>query len=190
MGENPDINPYAAPETPVVPFVVPSQISDAESIRRKFLNHEMNIKSCGTLYLLGGILLMVSMFFLLVGFISRTNSGLGPGEMIAFLPLLGMVGLALAVGWGLQKLRPWVKVPAAILAVLNLLNIPIGTLLGVAVLYFVFSAKGTYCFSPEYQEIIRQTPHVKLKTSWLAWLALGLIVIILIAALMGIAVRG
>ena len=42
-------------------------------------------------------------------------------------------------------------------------------------------------FTPEYQEIIRQTPHVEYRTSPVAWVALGIILLLiafgLIAAL-------
>lgn len=188
MGDTSEINPYAAPETPNAAFLTPAQASDAEQIRRKYLKHEMNIKSCGALYLLGAVLTLPMVVLMIVGIVSG-NSGVGPAEVFIGLMFAGLACLGGVVGWGLRKLQPWVKVPAAIMAALSLLNVPIGTILGIAVFYFVFSEKGTYCFSPEYQEIIRQTPHVKLKTSWIAWVALGFIVILLIMALMGFAVQ-
>jgi hypothetical protein len=36
-------------------------------------------------------------------------------------------------------------------------------------------------FSREYQDIIRQTPHIRYKTSVVVWIALGIVLFLLVA---------
>ena len=72
------------------------------------------------------------------------------------------------------------RVPVAILSGIGLLNFPIGTLINAYILYLVFSAKGQYVLSRPYAEIIRQTPHVRYRSS--ALLIVLLIIIGLIVA--------
>jgi hypothetical protein len=50
-----------------------------------------------------------------------------------FFLILAVPGLALA--YGLLKARPWAWILALILGVLNLFNVPIGTILGIYTLY-------------------------------------------------------
>jgi len=62
--------------------------------------------------------------------------------VIAFVILLFAVALLpLLVGYGLTKRRRWVKPLALSLAIVSLLNIPIGTALGIYTLKF-FSSEG------------------------------------------------
>ncbi|RYD47808.1 MAG: hypothetical protein EOP83_27455 [Verrucomicrobiaceae bacterium] len=90
-----------------------------------------------------------------------------------------VIGAAqLFAGWGLRKLRPWAKIPAAILAGISLLSIPVGTVIGGYILYLLFSAKGRMVLSPEYADIIAQTPHLRYRTP--RWIWILLIVIILL----------
>jgi len=42
-----------------------------------------------------------------------------------------------AVGWGLWKLRPWARTGALALAVLRLLNFPLGTLIGALIIWYL-----------------------------------------------------
>jgi hypothetical protein len=53
------------------------------------------------------------------------------------------------------------------------------------ILYLVFSEKGRRVFSPEYQEIIRQTPHVKYQTSIIVKIFVGLLLGVLLFILAG-----
>jgi hypothetical protein len=54
-------NPYAAPEIVAdAPSVeMAGDLAEAEAIRRKYLNHETNIRSIGSLHYLGGILALI-----------------------------------------------------------------------------------------------------------------------------------
>jgi hypothetical protein len=66
---------------------------------------------------------------------------------------------ALATGFfliarGLRTLRPGVRTPTIILAVLGLLGFPLGTLINGYILWLVLSKKGQFIFSPEYPAIV------------------------------------
>jgi hypothetical protein len=63
--------------------------------------------------------------------------------VVAFVVLLFAVGLMpLVVGYGLMKRKPWSKSLALVLAIISLINIPIGTALGVYSLKFLRSEGG------------------------------------------------
>src|SRR5438046_1442383 len=64
--------------------------------------------------------------------------------VIAFVVLLLAVGLLpLAVGYGLTKRRRWARPLGLFLAVISLINIPIGTALGIYSFKFFTSEGGT-----------------------------------------------
>jgi hypothetical protein len=92
-------------------------------------------------------LLMLLIFFGAAGIVGATAD---PDAWIA-LPILGITGTALAAfflivsvpgiiaGIGLLKYRNWARILAIVLAVLNLLNIPFGTIVGIYALWVLFS---------------------------------------------------
>ena len=51
-------DPYASPQT--VETAAAPEPDSPEAIRKKHLNHEASVKSIGLLYMLGGILLLLS----------------------------------------------------------------------------------------------------------------------------------
>ena len=75
------------------------------------------------------------------------------------------------------------------LAGFGLLGFPIGTLINAYILYLFLSKKGRTIYSPEYQEVIAATPHVKYRTSIVVWILLALVVVLIAAALPGAHVR-
>ena len=175
-------NPYQAP---AVQEVVAPAATEVEAIRNQHLKHEASLKGAGFLYLLGAVFVALS----LVGLIAvyggmRTRSESGPGgRELAVLGLLVVVCMGQFVaGWGLRKLRPWVKIPAALLAGISMLRFPIGTLFGGYILYLLFSAKGRTILSPGYADIIAQTPHLRYRTPRWVWMVLlGLLLLFLAA---------
>jgi hypothetical protein len=177
MNEPAPINPFAAPETPVGGFLAQAPVTEAEVIRRAHLSHETNLKSLGSLYILGAIVSLA----IAIGPIFLTGT-LNARMAVIFL-LSGVLGGV--SGYGLRGLHSWVKIPAAIIGVIQLFNIGVGTIIGICTLYFVFSKKGSFILTPEYHEIIRQTPHVKYKTSWIVWGFLGLVLLLILLAVVG-----
>jgi predicted membrane-bound dolichyl-phosphate-mannose-protein mannosyltransferase len=63
--------------------------------------------------------------------------GMAVGVFLLLLSLPSIIG-----GWGLIKFRPWSRVLMIVLSVLHLLNLPLGTALGVYGLWVLFSEEG------------------------------------------------
>ena len=178
MENEPVFNPYAAPQadlTQPVPLNV-------EATRRHLLKHEASIRSVGTLYFLGGIVLLfsgVSVF--------AVNA---PEPLVGVLLFaIGILQLWLAVG--LRKLKRVARIPTMILAAIGLLGFPmvlagigllgfpVGIIISAYILYFLGSQKGVQVFSDEYAEIIAATPHIKYRSSKLIIVLLILIVAVI-----------
>ena len=190
-----EANPYAAPATTLAgesPL-----LNDPEGIRREHLTHEASVKSVGSLYLLGAVLLAIwtvfNAFALITGgeFAKESTWGL-----VAFLGLIA--ALQCWLGVGLRKLKKPARAIAAIFSAIGLIGIPIGTIISAYILYLLMSKKGNMVFSPEYQQIIGLTPNVKYKTSKVVWIVLivfglvilGIVGLGIVAAVMGAAKGG
>ena len=75
------------------------------------------------------------------------------------IPIIGVVGTAIAVlvlvlslpgliaGFGLLRLRPWARILTIVLSALNLLNVPIGTALGIYGLWVLLQAETEQLFA-------------------------------------------
>jgi hypothetical protein len=100
---------------------------------------ETNIKVLGWLYIILGILgvvggLIALGIILTVGILVPDQGalpilfavGLFIGGVMALLSVPGIV-----VGIGLMRFRPWARVLALVLGVLNVVNFPLGTVLGI-----------------------------------------------------------
>jgi hypothetical protein len=192
------VNPYAAPEAPIgeAPPAGPADLAAAEAVRRAHLNHEANIKSVGSLHILGAVLSLLGLAFAALSFFDPV----GRARAVAtpfFAVYLAFFLINLALGIGLTRLRPWARWAETTLVGLYLALNALTTfgalfmvgpaaspvLFGAAVtwailgaiLWLMLSRKGAMVFSPEYQEIIARTPHIKYKTSFLAKFLLVLI---------------
>jgi hypothetical protein len=58
---------------------------------------------------------------------------------------------AIALGIGLLNLRPWALSIGTIIAILELLNFPIGTALGIYALWVLMSPEADPLFNPRFQ---------------------------------------
>ena len=84
-----------------------------------------------------------------------------PDARIA-IPILGIVGIAIAafvlllslpgliVGFGLLRFRPWARILTIVLSALNLLNVPIGTAIGIYGLWVLLQAETERLFAHSY----------------------------------------
>jgi hypothetical protein len=156
------VNPYAAPTASVEDV---SASPEKEAIRREHINHEASIKAVGFLYYIGGVAVTVA------GIANLAGDAPGVG---VFLLVIG-VG-QLVAGWGVRALRQWGRVLGCILSGIGLFGFPIGTLINAYILYLFLAKKGRTVFTPEYQEVIEATPHVKYRTSIVVWICLALLV--------------
>src|ERR1044072_5289523 len=176
-------NPYAPPSAKVEDV---GTNSEAQASRKAHIGHEASIKSVGILYYLGGILLGAAGVFSLF---ATPRAADGPSNALLALVFLVVAAGELVAGWGLRALQPWGRIVGIILSVLGLLGFPIGTLISAYILYLLLSKKGRTIFSPEYQDVIAATPHVKYKTSILVWIFIALVLAFIVIAV-GVAVIG
>lgn len=92
----------------------------------------------GALGVLGALLLMM-VFGVAAGSVGVSGD---PDAAVA-LPIIGFVGTGLfifllaislpgvIVGFGLLKLKPWARIGGIVLCAINLINVPVGTILGI-----------------------------------------------------------
>ena len=177
-------NPYTPPESLVSPL--PVNITGAEQIRRDHLSHEASVKSVGTLYLLSAgltLLLMLGYGAAVLGALSRSSMGVSEIATIVGLGLLllAIVFLQWKLATGLRQLRPWVRIPTIVLSIIGLLGFPIGTIISAYVLYLMCSAKSKMVFSPEYKQVIAETPHIRYRSNILMTVLVVVLLVILIS---------
>ena len=172
-------NPFASPQAETGAASLGAvDLTEAERIRKAHLNHEAEVRSIGMLYYLGGIILGAMGIAMLVFVASGGPQGAASSLPVVVLYIvLGL--LFVVLGRGLRILHPFVRIPVVIFAALGLLAFPCGTMINGYFLYLILSAKGGMVLSAEYKEIIRQTPHVKYKTSLLSMIVLAIFLAIL-----------
>lgn len=160
---------------------------DADAVRHEHLKHEASLQSVGSLYYLGGALVLVLSLGLLIAGLAADRKGpdstIGMITSGVFLGILGVIQLWTA--HGLRRLKPSARIPATLLSCLGLLGFPIGTLINGYILYLLHSKKGRTVMTEEYAQVIAQTPHIKYKTSIIVWLCLGLVVALVVFGLIG-----
>ena len=125
---------------------------------------ETHVKVLAALYIVFGALgtlaaCAVIAVFGIAGVASAAAAGSDADALIA-LPIIGITGTALAVfllavslpgviaGIGLLNFRPWARIVTIVLSVLNLINVPFGTALGVYGLWVMLSEQGAKLFTP------------------------------------------
>jgi len=166
-------NPYAAPGTSD-----PMEFSEIDEIRYQHLNHEISLKSIGSLYCVSGILVMlvtvVSVLFLFT--VKRVT------VLLVSYAVLGTLAafLCLWIGIGLRRLTPAVRVPALFISVVGLFLFPIGTLMSIYALYLLLEPKGKMVLSGQYQEVVAATPHIQYRTSYVVWIVLVIIIFVIL----------
>lgn len=207
-----ELNPYSAPQAPLVAEAGLGHgpgLANDEVIRRRYLNHETNIKSVGSLHILGAVLIAFGLIAVGVALVNRAEGGpISPFGVIAAGFYLILFFVNVTVGVGLHRLRPWARwaevavcclsltlqavsillvlVTAGTRAMGALIGGSLGWVIPGCILYLMLSSKAGVVFSPEYQGVIARTPHVKYKTSCLAKMILVAFVV-LVAGLFVIA---
>ncbi|MDI6917577.1 MAG: hypothetical protein QMC80_07250 [Thermoplasmatales archaeon] len=94
------------------------------------------------------VLMFISgIMWMIVGVVSGYYTAMLPGGAGAGLTgyatictiVLVIVGLVyFLIGWGLWTLKGWARTIAIILAILSLCNIPVGTIIGIIILWYLF----------------------------------------------------
>lgn len=120
---------------------------------------DTHVKVLAWLYIVFGVLgtLFGLGMMALLGVIGVAGAVSDPDAWVA-LPVLGITGVALGVfmlilslpgviaGIGLLKYQPWARILTIVLSALNLMNIPLGTILGIYGLWVMLSNDGARLF--------------------------------------------
>jgi hypothetical protein len=182
-------NPYAAPKANIEHAEIGGE---AETIRKEHINTEASIQAVGRLYVLGSFLALLGFVSILIAMV--LGRGNGVASAIGFLPsaaaMLCIGALYGATGFGLRKLKSWARIVATIVGVIGLLGFPIGTIINGYILYLLWNKKGRTVFTSDYQDVITATPHIKYKTSLLVWIILGIVILLVVAAIVLPLMRG
>jgi hypothetical protein len=119
---------------------------------------ESHVKALGLLYILaggfGGLAGLV-FFLLLEGPSTAASYGPISGYMITGWMILMLILTipGIIVGIGLLNLYRWSRSVATIVAILELLNFPVGTALGIYALWVLLSPETDPLFSPRFNQI-------------------------------------
>ncbi len=171
------LNPYAAPKA-TLQDEMPSTDSAADARRRELIRHETLLKSVGSLYYFLGV---VSLMALISSSSLFFQDEAVPLQLVGLVFVLAAVAvLYLAAGYGFRRLRPWVRIPGALLSVLGLISFPVGTLVGIYILYLMFGQKGRQVLALDYQNVIAATPHIKYQRTLGDRIALGFVILIIV----------
>ncbi|MEO6238990.1 MAG: hypothetical protein ABIQ52_18495 [Vicinamibacterales bacterium] len=123
-----------------------------------------HVRVLGVLYIALSAIGVVGALFLMLALGTATSIvGLNAeaSDAAVALPIIGIAGTALVtfllavsvpglvVGIGLINLKPWARIGAMVLAVIHLINIPIGTALGIYALWVLFNKDTERLFTPE-----------------------------------------
>jgi hypothetical protein len=168
-------NPY---QTPAVTEVALPLGSDIREIREKHLKHEASIKAVGILCLLGGVLFLGTFAF--VGIETLASGLMEASSSMGLLFEIAFGTLQLISGIGLRQLRGWARIPAAIVAAVSMAFIPIGTVIGIYILYLLFSPKGSKVFSEDYRDIVTITPDIRYRTPRWFWILMVTVMLMLV----------
>jgi hypothetical protein len=121
-----------------------------------------HVKVLGVLYI--ALSSMMLLFALFLFFAVGTATGIvglnaDPRDAAIALPIIGIAGTALIVlllvlslpglltGIGLLKFQPWARIVGIVLGVLHLINIPVGTVIGIYALWVLLSKETETLFS-------------------------------------------
>jgi hypothetical protein len=107
---------------------------------------QTHVKVLGVLYLAVSAFFLVGALFLIVAAGSAAGivgAAAQPEDAAIAIPIIGIAGTALAMflgvfaipglvtGYGLLQRKPWARIVGIVLSAVSLINIPIGTVIGV-----------------------------------------------------------
>jgi hypothetical protein len=155
----------------------------AVEIREEHIAYERSVRGIALLYFIAasGCGLM-AIGLLLVSLLHIGTTKLLPTSIFAIAIILALATFHCWVGFGIRRLRPWARTTAIAVAFFQLFAVPIGTIIGLYIIYLLTNQKWKLVFSARYQEIIEQTPSVRYRTPVHLWIALG----ILLAVVLGL----
>jgi len=121
-----------------------------------------HVQVIGWLYIILGVLGILLAAFVCItivggGLISGDRTAIAITSMVAaivggLITLLSIPGIV--VGAGLLKFKPWARILAIVLGLLNLVNFPVGTALGIYAIWALLDEETIGLFEPLTQEAI------------------------------------
>ena len=182
-----EVKPPPGPESEVERTLTEAEAA-AEALRRAHQAHEARLRSIGTLMLVGGLNLLLGPMIVMIGVFALLGSLVAPyvdAEALQGAGLIGGAGLlitgfgalSLRGGMGLRRLDPNHRALYTALVSLWLLSFSFLALVGLWALVWIHSTEGKIVLSPEYAEARRLTPHIRLRTSLVTWIALALLLL-------------
>lgn len=146
----------------------------AEELRRASLGTEGGVRAVGLLtylaaflYLVVGVAVYAAMFqpsAWLEEEVRPTAAIIGLGVISALF--LSLSYLSWRAARGLRSLRTDYSWVVVLTSLVQLFNLPIGTLVAIAVLWTVFSKQGRYVRSAEYRDIVARTPELAYRPAY------------------------
>ena len=106
-----------------------------------------------------GVLLALFLVIAVGGAAGIVGAAADPDEAAIALPIIGITGTALVVillavslpgviaGFGLLSYKPWARILGIVLAIIQLIHVPIGTLFGIYALWVLLNKETERMFS-------------------------------------------
>jgi hypothetical protein len=123
---------------------------------------QTHVKVLGVIYLaVGGCMLLGALFLTLTmgGVAGIVDAAADPEDAAVAIPILGIAGTALAAflgifalpslltGYGLFTFKSWARIVGIVLSAFSLINIPIGTVIGLYGLWILFNKETERLFN-------------------------------------------
>jgi hypothetical protein len=123
---------------------------------------DTHVKVLGVLYIaLSALGVLFALFVMLTlgGAAGIVGAAADAEDAAIAIPIIGITGMALVVvalalslpgllaGWGLLQFKPWARILALVLAIINLFNIPVGTVVGIYALWVLLNKDTEPLFS-------------------------------------------
>lgn len=177
----PSFNPYEPTEFPNEESPLLPPPADAEAIRKKHLNHEASVRSIGTLYMLGAVLVVLMGAALVARGVLLPPTNEDANVIFVFsVAYMATGAVQFVIGRGLRDFAKSARIGGILLSCIGLLAIPFGTLISGYFIYILAGRKGKYIFSDEYQSIRSATTQISYRTSLIAWVLAAALIFLLI----------
>ena len=177
---NPQIaNPYASPATMEWTFDSDMMLSNpiASQQQRRF-NDETSLKQ-NTLCLTG----LFSLIAVTVDLNAFTAASPQPDHVLTTMAIMStlVAAASIVVNFGVRRFASWSRTPLTILALMALPLVPIGSVFGLLIIKTLHLRNPPKLLTREYEQIVRATPELSDRTSFLTWFAVLLLITLAIS---------
>jgi hypothetical protein len=172
-------NPFASPLHGGKDAIAePPAIRNARAMRSARLPLETDLKQ-NVLALLGVFVVMSAVCATMIcspESEAYDDVGIGLGAVMGVC-----TWLLLTILWSVRRMSAWTRRPLMIVAFVGVLLFPIGTAFAVNILRLLAKGPAPRLLSREYEQVVRQTPELNVRTSFLSWVGLILLCVLALA---------